>query len=86
MALSTSREPLFIRWLNKQTGRTDVVGDLAAFAREDEWASQIDDSLQHWICHLQLCRAPQRLQEAARLAWSEYSRRAAGQPVALRVG
>ncbi|WKB51366.1 hypothetical protein [Eleftheria terrae] len=75
MAYTTPRKRLFGRWLTLQAGRTDGVGALAQFAREDQWSSEVDDGLQHWICHLQLSRAPQHLQEAARLAWSEYSRR-----------
>jgi len=62
----------FSKWLSRQVGRNDPVGDLARDARDDGFKGATYDA---WETHLMAMQACDGALQALVVAWQEYTLR-----------
>jgi uncharacterized protein YozE (UPF0346 family) len=67
-----AKENSFYKWLNKQSDRDDIIGDLAKDVERARNIPQDSNDIEIWRSHLRRNAACQEAIEALHEAWAEY--------------
>ncbi|MBF5039878.1 hypothetical protein INP77_10285 [Methylophilus sp. 13] len=62
----------FYKWLNKQSNRDDIIGDLAKDLERARNIPQESNDIEIWLSHLRCNGACQEAIEAMHEAWAEF--------------